>query len=114
MMVYNYKKHWLNEILATMNNSNTLPTIRNTSPIRRNLGHTSGRCSSQEVVGRISFAGQQATTGGSVEHLQSRYVSASRTKTLVQTSVSEGQKVWVIAWSSQAGDLCAQKHPKTD
>ena len=83
-------------------------------------------------MSRISFGGQQATTGGSVEHLQSpldlesalfiafqgRYVSASRTKTLVQTSaawilyrsvaeteVSEGQKVWVIAWSSQAGVL---------
>eukprot|EP00913_Durusdinium_trenchii_P003146 g2907.t1 len=53
------------------------------------------------VVGQINFAGMQATTGGSVQHFQSRYVDSNRPKTVVQASVSEGQKVWVLAWSSQ-------------
>ncbi|CAJ1367483.1 unnamed protein product, partial [Effrenium voratum] len=55
----------------------------------------------EEVTSKFSLGGVQATTGGSMKKFESTYTSANR-KAVVQTSVTEGEKVWVLAFSGQA------------
>jgi len=95
-----------NPMVLSVNPLASVPLVRGVDVVLTLRFSESPRGSIEDVVSQISFAGVQATTGGSVQNFQSRYASASRTKTVVQTSVSEGQKVWVLAWSSQ---VLAQK-----